>query len=117
MGLGSAVPADLTEEELEFPMAALALAREGRTDELADRVARGVPANLTCRIGDSLLILAAYHDHSRTVGMLLEHGADPNGVNDLVRRPWAQRSFDAALNRYSCCWIGGLTRSPGDDRQ
>lgn len=90
------MPADLTEEELEFLLATLDMAREGRTEALEDRVARGVPANLTGRTGDSLLILATYHDHPRTVGMLLEHGADPNRVNDR-----GQTALGAAVFRRS----------------
>ena len=90
------MPVDLTEDELDFLMATLDLSREGRTDDLVDRVARGVPANLTGRTGDSLLILAAYHDHPRTVGMLLEHGADPNRVNDR-----GQTALGAAVFRRS----------------
>jgi ankyrin repeat protein len=73
---------ELTDEELAFLQSVLDLAREGRTDELADVIERGVPVNLTGGTGDSLLILAAYHDHPQTVRMLLERGADPDRVND-----------------------------------
>ncbi len=90
------MPDDLTEGELKFLVVTLDLAREGRTDELAGRVARGVPANLTGHVGDSLLILAAYHNHPRTVRMLLEHGADPNRVNDR-----GQTALGAAVFRRS----------------
>lgn len=90
------MPADLTEEELEFLVMTLDLAREGQTEALEDRITRGVPANLTGRTGDSLLILAAYHDHPQTVGMLLEHGADPNRVNDH-----GQTALGAAVFRRS----------------
>lgn len=69
---------ELTDDELSFLQDVLDLAREGRTDELADVIERGVPVNLTGATGDSLLILAAYHDHPPTVWMLLEHGADPH---------------------------------------
>src|SRR3954463_5232532 len=73
---------ELSDDELAFLQSVLDLARDGRTTELADVVERGVPVNLTGGTGDSLLILAAYHDHPATVRMLLEHGADPDRVND-----------------------------------
>jgi ankyrin repeat protein len=86
----------LTEEELAFLRGVLDLAREGRTDELADVIDRGVPANLAGGAGDTLLILAAYHDHPGTVRMLLEHGADPDRVNDR-----GQTALGAAVFRRS----------------
>jgi uncharacterized protein len=72
----------LSDEELAFLRGVLDLAREGRSDELAALIERGVPVNLTSGAGDTLLILAAYHGHPGTVRMLLERGADPNRVND-----------------------------------
>lgn len=86
----------LSDEELAFLAGVLDLAREGRTGELADVISRGVPANLTNAAGDSLLILAAYHDHPATVRMLLEHGADPQRVNDR-----GQTALGAAVFRRS----------------
>jgi ankyrin repeat protein len=73
---------ELTDEELAFLQGVLDMAREGRTGELADVVDRGVPVNLTGGSGDTLLILAAYHDHPATVRMLLDRGAEPDRVND-----------------------------------
>ena len=87
---------ELTDEELKFLQGVLDLAREGRTAELADVIERGVPANLTGGTGDSLLILAAYHDHPETVRMLLDHGADTNRVNDR-----GQTALGAAVFRRS----------------
>jgi uncharacterized protein len=86
----------LSDDELAFLGGVLDLAREGRTAELADVISRGVPANLTNAAGDSLLILAAYHDHPATVRMLLEHGADPERVNDR-----GQTALGAAVFRRS----------------
>ena len=72
----------LTEDELRFLQDTVELAREGSTAELAERVDAGVPVNLTNAAGDTLLILAAYHQHTGTVRMLLERGADHARVND-----------------------------------
>jgi ankyrin repeat protein len=87
---------ELTDDELAFLHEVLDLAREGRTDELAALIDRGVPANLTAANGDSLLILAAYHDHPGTVRMLLERGAEPDRVNDR-----GQTALGAAVFRRS----------------
>jgi hypothetical protein len=87
---------ELTDEELRFLQGVLDLAREGRTPELADVIGRGVPVNLTGGTGDSLLILAAYHDHPATVRMLLQHGADVDRVNDR-----GQTALGAAVFRRS----------------
>ncbi|MEU4426763.1 ankyrin repeat domain-containing protein [Actinoplanes sp. NPDC024001] len=70
------------------------LARAGATDELTAQVAAGLPANLTNDKGDTLLILAAYHNHPGTVAALLAHGADPDRVNDR-----GQTALSAAVFR------------------
>ncbi len=93
--LGS-MPEELTQEELDFLRGVLDMAREGRAQELADVIERGVPVNLTGGSGDSLLILAAYHDHPDTVRTLLELGADPDRVNDR-----GQTALGAAVFRRS----------------
>ena len=87
---------ELSEDELAFLQGVLDHAREGRTSELAEVIAKGVPVNLTGATGDSLLILAAYHDHPDTVRMLLEQGADPDRVNDR-----GQTALGAAVFRRS----------------
>ncbi|MDP9376528.1 MAG: ankyrin repeat domain-containing protein [Actinomycetota bacterium] len=87
---------ELTEEELDYLRGVLDLAREGETQALSTVIERGVPVNLTGGSGDSLLILAAYHDHAETVRMLLEHGADANRVNDR-----GQTALGAAVFRQS----------------
>jgi hypothetical protein len=53
-------------------------ARAGRTGELAEFLDHGVPLDHRDGDGNSLLMLAAYHDHADTVAMLLERGADPD---------------------------------------
>jgi ankyrin repeat protein len=86
----------LTDGELAFLHDVLDLARDGSADELAAMIERGVPVNLTNAAGDSLLILAAYHDHPETVRMLLERGAEPDRVNDR-----GQTALGAAVFRRS----------------
>ncbi|MEV4347271.1 ankyrin repeat domain-containing protein [Actinoplanes sp. NPDC049596] len=69
------------------------LARAGGTEELAANVAAGLPVNLTNSKGDTLLILAAYHNHPATVSALLEHGADPDRFNDRGQTALAAAVF------------------------
>ena len=84
---------DLTDDELAFLQRALDLARAGATDELAGYVDAGLPVNLSSGAGDSLLILAAYHDHPDTVEALLERGADTARVNDRGQTALAAAAF------------------------
>jgi uncharacterized protein len=72
------------------------LARGGYTDELVAYVDAGVPVNLTNDKGDTLLILAAYHQHAGTVAALLERGADHARINDR-----GQSALAAAVFRQS----------------
>jgi ankyrin repeat protein len=48
---------------------------------------------MTNSAGDSLLMLAAYHGHAGTVGLLLQHGADANAANDRGQTPLAGAVF------------------------
>jgi ankyrin repeat protein len=90
------MPAELTDDELAFLRGVLDLARDGKAEELAAVLDRGMPVNLTGGQGDSLLILAAYHDHPETVRLLLERGADVDRVNDR-----GQTALGAAVFRRS----------------
>jgi ankyrin repeat protein len=72
------------------------LARGGHTEELVAYVDAGVPVNLTNDKGDTLLILAAYHQHPATVAALLARGADHSRVNDR-----GQTALAAAVFRQS----------------
>lgn len=72
----------LTEDELRFLQETFDLAREGAVAALTERLDVGVPADLTNSVGDTLLILAAYHAHTDVVRLLLERGADHSRVND-----------------------------------
>lgn len=84
---------ELTDDELAFLQRALDLARGGHTQELAALVDAGLPVNLTGASGDSLLILAAYHDHPDTVAALLTRGADTARINDRGQTALAAAAF------------------------
>ena len=99
----------LTDEELTFLHSMLDLAREGRTDELLAAVEAGLPVNLTGASGDSLLILAAYHNHPGTVAALLDAGADPDRVNDR-----GQTALGAAVFRRSRESVDALLAAGAD---
>ena len=101
--------AGLTDDELAFLQAALDLAREGRTAELAALVDAGLPVNLTGGQGDSLLMLAAYHDHPDTVEALLARGADTARVNDR-----GQTALGAAVFRRSQRSVQALLAAGAD---
>jgi uncharacterized protein len=72
----------LTEEELTLLRSMFDAARAGDTERLARAIDTGIPVNLTNEAGNSLLILAAYHDHPDTVRALLDRGADTARIND-----------------------------------
>lgn len=103
------MPEPFTDEELAFLGEVFDMAREGRTAELLDVVGRGVPVNLTNASGDSLLILAAYHDHPDTVRALLSAGADPQRVNDR-----GQTALGAAVFRQSVTGVEALLAAGAD---
>jgi ankyrin repeat protein len=84
---------ELTDDELAFLQRALDLAREGATEQLAEYVDAGLPVNLSSGAGDSLLILAAYHDHPDTVEALLARGADTARINDRGQTALAAAAF------------------------
>ncbi|MGY1831367.1 ankyrin repeat domain-containing protein [Geodermatophilus sp. SYSU D01180] len=85
------------------------LARFGHTDELTAYVDAGVPVDLTNDKGDTLLILAAYHDHPETVAALLERGADPGRANDR-----GQTALAAAVFRRSEAGVRTLLAAGAD---
>ncbi|MEA2212190.1 MAG: uncharacterized protein QOF83_2138 [Solirubrobacteraceae bacterium] len=80
-------------EVQEFATRLFGLARAGDTEQLAAYVDAGVNADLCNQNGDTLLMLAAYNGHSRTVQALLARGADPDRVNDRGQSPLAGAVF------------------------
>ena len=87
---------ELDAETLDFAYRMFELARSGGGRDLAHNVDAGLPVNLTNDKGDTLLILAAYHQHLETVRALLARGADPARVNDR-----GQTALSAAVFRRS----------------
>ena len=71
-----------TDQELDFLNSIFDLARNNKPIALKSLLEQGVPVNLTNTKGDTLLILAAYHEHEEVVRVLLEAGADLNRLND-----------------------------------
>jgi ankyrin repeat protein len=84
---------ELDDETLAFAHQMFDLARAGHTDELAAQIDAGLPPNLTNDKGDTLLLLAAYHNHPPTVEALLTRGADPDRVNDRGQTALAAAVF------------------------
>lgn len=87
---------ELDDETLAFAHRMFDLARSGDTAELAGFVDAGLPVDLCNDKGDTLLILAAYHDHPDTVRALVERGADTGAVNER-----GQTALAAAVFRQS----------------
>lgn len=100
---------DLDDETIAYAQRMFDLARAGDTEELISNVRAGLPANLTNSKGDTLLILAAYHQHSATVQALLEQGADPNRINDR-----GQTALSAAVFRRHAASVTSLLEAGAD---
>jgi uncharacterized protein len=81
---------------------AMDLAREGNTSELAEFLDHGLPVDAADDGNNTLLMLAAYHGHDETVGMLLGRGANPDIRNARDQSPIAGALFkgeDAVVTR------------------
>jgi uncharacterized protein len=106
------VAEELDDEALAFAHQMFDLARAGSTEQLAAYVDAGLPVNLTNDKGDTLLILAAYHDHPATVGALLARGADAARSNDR-----GQNALIAAVFRRSTETVTALLDAGADPLQ
>lgn len=100
---------ELSDDEMAFLQSTFDLARGGDTALLAEYVDAGLPVNLTNGVGDSLLILAAYHTHLETVQALLDRGADTDRVNDR-----GQTALAAAVFRRSGPIVSALLDAGAD---
>ncbi len=99
----------IDDEALELAHRMFDLARHGETGRLAGYLDAGVPVEITDPKGDTLLILAAYHDHPETVAALLARGADPDRVNDR-----GQTALAAATFAQSAASVTALLEAGGD---
>ena len=68
-------------------------ARLGDTVKLAEFLDQGLPATLVNEKGDSLLMIASYHDNLDATRLLLERGADPEQRNAKGQTPLAGTAF------------------------
>lgn len=100
---------ELDDETIAYAHRMFDLARAGAADELTAQIAAGLPADLTDAKGDTLLILAAYHNHPGTVTALLTHGADPNRTNDR-----GQTALSAAVFRRNATTVRSLLSAGAD---
>ncbi|MDO4898719.1 MAG: ankyrin repeat domain-containing protein [Rothia sp. (in: high G+C Gram-positive bacteria)] len=72
----------ISDAELEFLNSVFDLARDNKPVALKSLFDQGVPVDLTNANGDTLLILAAYHQHTDLVQVLINEGADLDRLND-----------------------------------
>jgi len=77
----------------EFAHRMFDLARSGDVLQLAAYVDAGLPVNLTNDKGDTLLMLATYHNHPEAVRALVALGADVRRVNDRGQTALAAAVF------------------------
>jgi ankyrin repeat protein len=102
-------PTEPDSDVVEFAHLMFDLARNGGSDELALALAQGLPANLTNHKGDTLLMLASYHDHPATVRVLLAAGADTDRSNDK-----GQTALAAAVFRQNETTVRALLAAGAD---
>src|SRR5687768_17313111 len=100
---------ELDDEVLDFAHRMFDLARDGDASSLAVNLAALLPANLTNHTGDTLLMLAAYHNHPSAVRVLLDAGADTARINDR-----GQTAVGAAVFRRSAQTVGLLLDAGAD---
>lgn len=72
------------------------LARQGDAARLGAYVDAGAPVDLTDADGNTLLMLAAYHDQADTVRALIGRGADVDALNHRGQSPLAGAVFKQA---------------------
>lgn len=72
------------------------LARDGEASRLGAYVDAGAPVDLTDADGNTLLMLAAYHDQPEVVAALIARGADVDALNHRGQSPLAGAVFKQA---------------------
>jgi ankyrin repeat protein len=96
-------------EVLDFAHQMFDLARSGDMAQLGAYIDAGLPINLTNDKGDTLLMLATYHDHPEAVAELIARGADATRINDR-----GQTALAAAVFRQSPESVGLLLSAGAD---
>ena len=94
--------AQLTSEEesryVELQNMALDAARSGQTSTLEPMLRSGMPVNLSDHKGNSLIMLASYHDHPETVECLAYYQANVDQRNDRGQTPLAGVAFKGHMD-------------------
>jgi ankyrin repeat protein len=103
----------LPPEALDLAARLFDYARAGNIEALTQYVSAGIPPNLTNHAGDTLLMLAAYHNHPETVKMLIEKGADVNSLNDRGQSPLAGAVFKGWDEVIEALWNAGANVDAG----
>ena len=98
-------------ETIELANRLFDLARGGDTRTLAAYLDAGAPVGMRNASGDTLLTLAAYHEHAETVAMLLEHGAEVEAANDR-----GQRALTCAVFKQDEASVRALLAAGADPR-
>jgi ankyrin repeat protein len=75
---------------------AMDLARAGASAELAEFLDHGFPVDAQDADGNTLLMLAAYHERADTVSALVARGADVDALNHRGQSPLAGAVFKQA---------------------
>jgi uncharacterized protein len=102
-------PNELDPKVIDFAHRMFEAARNGFTEDLERNLNAGLPPNLTNDKGDTLLMLAAYHDHADTLRVLLDAGADTSRSNDR-----GQTALGAAVFRQNEVTVRALLAAGAD---
>ena len=66
----------------------LSAAASGKPNDVSNALAAGARIEARDAYGRSALLLAVLAHHVETAQLLIEHGADPNAVDDRLDTPW-----------------------------
>jgi len=105
---------EVDDETLAFAQSLFQLAREGGAEQLAGYLDHGLSPDLTNSRGDSLLLLAAYHQQAATVAALVSRGAALDRVNDRGQTPLTAAVFRQDAEVVSILLAAGADPDAGD---